>query len=405
MRAAERYPAITSSEPLASMLAAGPWPARAWDCFLRLLLVLWIVRVPLTLTLLGLALLGLTPQAQDLFMEFARTGWLWMLWFLVVLIVVWAMPTHYAARLLIDTDRRFRLSLARTPDGGERCSQVSALWVPRVLGVLTFVAVLFAIVRSWRNLPVLHDPAATGSVHWALIDMALLVVAGGAAFFAYMLWRPRTAETPLLVLLKPVNRVLAPLWRIVSPGLQVEQDSDDEISRDAGRLLLLVLFAGFVLAFLAGAENVARVFSRAMAVPFILGGWLPFLAYLSGLGRACRAPLIILFFVLIAAASFFFGDNHGVRLVNAGSSVDPRPLALEEAVSLWKNANCPADGQCPRPLIIAAAGGASRAAFFTASVLGYLIDTAPSASAELTTDQVRKRLFAISGVSGDRSGR
>jgi hypothetical protein len=141
-----------------------------------------------------------------------------------------------------------------------------------------------------------------------------------------------------------------------------------------------------------------------MAVPFILGGWLPFLSYLSGLGRACRAPLIILFFAFIATATFFFGDNHSVRLVNAGPSVDPRPLALEEAVSLWKAANCPADGSCPRPLIIAAAGGASRAAFFTATVLGYLIDTAPSASSGLTAEQVRKRLFAISGVSGGSVG-
>jgi hypothetical protein len=70
--------------------------------------------------------------------------------------------------------------------------------------------------------------------------MTLLVVAGGAAFFAYMLWRPGAAETPFLALLKPGNRMLAPLWRRVSPGLQAEQDSDDEVDRDLGRLLLLL---------------------------------------------------------------------------------------------------------------------------------------------------------------------
>jgi hypothetical protein len=36
--------------------------------------------------------------------------------FLLVLVFIWAMPTHYAGRLLLDTDRRFRLSLVRTPD-------------------------------------------------------------------------------------------------------------------------------------------------------------------------------------------------------------------------------------------------------------------------------------------------
>jgi hypothetical protein len=402
--ASERYPALTNGQLSASRPVAWPWLGRTWDCFLRLLLVLWIVRVPLFMTLLGLALLGLTPQAQDLFMEFGRTGWPWMLWFLAVLIFVWAMPTHYAARLLIDTDRRFRLCLVRTPDGNERCSQESALWVPRVLGLLTFLAVLFAIGRSWINVPLLHDPVATRPVYEALVEMGVLVMAGGVAFFVYMLWRPRAAEIPILGLLRPMNRVLAPIWRRISPGLQDEQGSDDEISRDVGRLLLVVLFVGFVLVFIAGAENVARVFSRAMAVPFILGGWLPFLTYLAGLGRAWRAPLIISLFALIAAATFFFGDNHGVRLVNAGASVDTKALPLEQAVSFWKTANCPPNGPCPRPVIVAAAGGASRAAFFTSSVLGYLIDTAPSASADVTPDQARNRIFAISGVSGGSLG-
>jgi hypothetical protein len=133
-----------------------------------------------------------------------------------------------------------------------------------------------------------------------------------------------------------------------------------------------------------------------------LGGWLPFLSYLSGVGRACRAPMILLFFGLIANATFIFGNNHGVRLVNtekqAGNpAVDIKPLPLESAVSQWKAANCRENVPCPRPVIIAAAGGASRAAFFAATVLGHLLDAKQSG---LSADQVRNRLFAISGVSG-----
>jgi hypothetical protein len=406
VRASERYPALTSAHLQASTPAKWPRLARAWDCVLRLLLVLWVVRAPFAMTLLGLALLGLTPQAQDLFMEFARTGPLRMLFFLLVLVFIWAMPTHYAARLLLDTDRRFRLSLVRTSDGNERCSQVSALWVPRALGLLTFVAVLIAIWRSSINVPELNDPASTAVVCKALVEVAVLVVAGALVFFGYMLWRPRRAAIPILDLLKPVDRVLGSLWRKISPGLGAERGSDDEISRDIGRLLLAGLFAGFVLVFFAGAENVARVFSRAMAVPFILGGWLPFLSYLSGVGRACRAPMILLFFGLIASATFIFGDNHGVRLVNAekqsgNPAVDTKPLPLESAVSQWKAANCRENVPCPRPVIIAAAGGASRGAFFAATVLGHLLDAKQSG---LSPDQVRNRLFAISGVSGGAVG-
>jgi len=277
--------------------------------------------------------------------------------------------------------------------------------VPRALGLLTFVAVLIAISRSSINVPELNDPTNTAAVYKALVEVAALVVAGALAFLGYTIWRPRRAEIPVLHLLKPINRVLAPLWRKISPGLEAGRGSDDEISRDIGRLLLAGLFAGFVLVFFAGAENVARVFSRAMAVPFILGGWLPFLSYLSGVGRACRAPMILLFFGLIASATFIFGDNHEVRLVNAekqaGNPVDTEPLPLESAVSQWKAANCRENAPCPRPVIIAAAGGASRAAFFAATVLGHLLDAKQSG---LSADQVRNRLFAISGVSGGAVG-
>jgi hypothetical protein len=408
LSASDRYHALTSTQLEAPTPARFPGLARAWDCFLRLLLVLWIVRAPLATTLLGLALLGLAPQAQDLFREFARTGLLGMLEFLLALFFIWAIPTHYAARLLLDTDRRFRLGLIPTPEGNERCSQVSALWVPRAFGLLTFVAVLIAIGRSSINVPELHDPGSTTALNTALRQVAVLVVAGAIVFLGYMLWRPRRAEIPILDWLRPVNRFLAPLWRRLSPGLEADPGSDDEVDHDIGRLLLLALFAGFVLAFVAGAENVARVFPRSMAVPFILGGWLPFLSYLSGVGRACRAPIIVLFFASIAGATFVFGDNHDVRLVNAekqaGHSVDTNSLPLEAAISRWKIFNCPENAPCPRPVIIAAAGGASRAAFFTATVLGYLLDGKRSAQAGPGPEQVRNRLFATSGVLGGAVG-
>ena len=104
------------------------------------------------------------------------------------------------------------------------------------------------------------------------------------------------------------------------------------------------------------------------------------------------------------------GDNHSVRLVNAeqqaGYPVDTKPLALKDAVSEWKKANdCEKDtASCPRPVIIAAAGGASRAAFFEATVLGYLLESSQSSSAGLDPAKVRNRLFAISGVSGGSVG-
>ncbi len=60
------------------------------------------------MTVLGLLILGLAPQAQDLFVEFADVPVWRMVLFGCVMVVVWSMPTHYAARLLLDTDERFR---------------------------------------------------------------------------------------------------------------------------------------------------------------------------------------------------------------------------------------------------------------------------------------------------------
>jgi len=108
--------------------------------------------------------------------------------------------------------------------------------------------------------------------------------------------------------------------------------------------------------------------------------------------------------------SFLFGDNHSVRRVDAaqilGRQPDSAEMSLNRAVDLWMSANsCKEDpAKCPRPIIIAAAGGASRAGFFTASIIGYLIDTAKEKDPGLNPSAVTKRLFAISGVSGGSVG-
>src|SRR5262249_26347405 len=133
-----------------------------WSCILDVALVLWILRVPVITTVFGWLLLGAAPQAQDLFLEFVDPQepprkfldlslgiWLRMLWFVLVLTVIWALPTHYAARVLIDSDPRAPASK------GAPCLKSAAICVPRLLGLLTFLAVEFAIWRSHANIPTL----------------------------------------------------------------------------------------------------------------------------------------------------------------------------------------------------------------------------------------------------------
>lgn len=289
---------------------AQPAP-RWWECIINFALVLWIVRVPLAMTAFGWLLLGWTSQAQDLFVEFARLSVWWMLWFLFVLTAVWALPTHYAARMLIDSDPRFNgRGLNAT-----LCLKGSAKCMPRLLGFLTFMAVEFAIWRSHANMPSLDEINVLEDVDRALIKMALLVAAGAAAHVVWVIKRPRSFVLPGW--LGRLNAKLGTLWQAISPG-RVRGATDEE-SRHIGRLVLAGVFIIFLGIFLFGADRAGAIFPRAMAVPFILGGWLPFLSYLSGVGRQIRAPLIAGLIVLVAILAAVLGDNHSVRRIASGA--------------------------------------------------------------------------------------
>ena len=53
---------------------------------------------------------------------------------------------------------------------------------------------------------------------------------------------------------------------------------------------------------------------------------------------------------------------------------DDKQISMEAAIQRWKAANNCTDKDCPRPILIAGAGGASRAGFYTATVVGALMD-------------------------------
>src|SRR5262245_26117353 len=109
------------------------WPARFWGCVLDLALILWVARVPAGLVALGFLILGTAPQAQDLFVELAveltQGTYSRILLFLSLVFFIWAMPTYYAARLLIDTDGRLRAH-AQQLQPHSRCRDRIELWVP-----------------------------------------------------------------------------------------------------------------------------------------------------------------------------------------------------------------------------------------------------------------------------------
>jgi hypothetical protein len=126
----------------------------SWSDVVDFALILWVIRVPVCALAVGFALLCLVPQAQDLLVELIEYSW-HVVFFLALVFFIWASTTHYTARLLLDTDERFRARVA------ERSSDFIENWeifLSRLLGALTFVAVLLSAERSIENLPVIDDP-------------------------------------------------------------------------------------------------------------------------------------------------------------------------------------------------------------------------------------------------------
>ena len=151
----------------------------------------------------------------------------------------------------------------------------------------------------------------------------------------------------------------------------------------------------------------------------------------SYLATRWRLPLVALFVIGLTLFGAYGRDYHSVRLIQdkpqqlagiAGlcfpdyrSAATTRPskttthdaqqIGLEKAIEMWRQANGCAYGTGPckkRPIIVAAEGGASRAAFFTGSVLSYLQDTSPVTPSGRT--ELAQQLFAISSVSGSALG-
>jgi hypothetical protein len=388
---------------------------RYWQYVLDLALVLWVARVPVVVVAVGFLILAMIPQAQDLFVEFVpatdeRLPLLVFLLFLLLLFFIWAMPTHYSARLMIDTDRRLRAyAQQRQLEEQSQFLEWIERWLPRILGLLTFVAVLVAIWRSYANLPILTEEHVTRRISMWMLVLAGFLAVSGVLFFLYTVKR-RNLINKAMLHWRPLASLFGPLFRLISPGSPDPAGAAGEQIRDIGRVLLILVFGLFVAILVFEADWAAEHFPRGLAVPLVLGGWLPFLAYLSALGRSWRAPVITGLAVLVAVLTSLVGDNHSVRRIDAaqvaGRPVDMSSMRLEEAVNLWMDENdCRArPAECPRPIVVAAAGGASRAGFFTASILGYFLQEASWYGRGLDENRVRKRLFAISSVSGSSVG-
>lgn len=477
-----------------------------WDRVRAITYGLRVVWVAVFSVLFG-ALLFLTPQAQDLFLEVrgsVTSGLRFWLSFYAAVLVIWVLPVYVAARWLLwhfreDADihadaRKVSawvrqtvpallaaacmaalvvgqlLALLNVPDlvdltriednialhkqamaalcGGPNigCATAfglllgdGALWVVRTewgLGTEWLIVLLYAfflalgawwLIGRWTLGLEAERRRLARAAWWLVTILALPAVLLVAMVFVGYLWaeaqNPHTIAR--LAFLPGLSGVIGyALWRWLRPvqGAAAAPARNSLAARAEAAAMQSVLDPLFwgLIAFSAVATVslllldpvwVTGYVGRAQLVPFLLGPLVPPLTLLSYFSARLRAPLVIGVVLLVSAANAMVGDTNRVRTIPAGGAARP---SLDAAVADWARANgcdiARPEG-CPSPIVVAAAGGASRASFLVGELIGKLMD-------ERTTVQAlgepaggprplrpfETQLFAISAVSGGSVG-
>ncbi len=401
------------------------------------------------------------PQVQDLFFDVRPSAWqdvLYWLEFYLLIILLWAVPLAFTARLLLLQNFR-----AIGVDSQSRFNWI-VLGLPNLYLALTAVAVLLGLMGAVNNLP---SPTVTppgtcpsgGEPVWGICaetplngylnrHLVILLAASLVAFvlllvrnyFAQRYYRhfekvEASRSGFYQKFLAGYESLSAKHQQQPSGGMYMLDLKPDWMNNStwiaAQRakvfigIYLLVLMAIFVVAiivhYLSYLEAVNGFFSflssgplsgifeslavqRASYIPVALGAWLPFVSFLALLSNRFQAPIIVTIVLVMAALTLVTGDGHDPRLKVVSTKTASQ--SLKQAIGAWKEANgCGAAGTaCPRPIIVSGEGGGSRAAYLMASTLGHLEDLSIANARTQPARRFSQQLFGISAVSGSSVG-
>lgn len=369
----------------------------------RLWRTLWVTRVASLSVFVGFALLWNVTQVHDLFAEIKGDPAIgipfWMAFYAFV-ILVWAFPVYLSSKLSIDYYREYVDKNA-----------FGTFWpkyYPSLLVSLIFLAILFAVLFSLANLHLTSMVAETDShftIYWReLTSLAKDVTEPG--FGTRTIVIDRLSMRHLLVL---------PIFTVVIGFITIyvvsRIDTKWETNIFTGIFIVIVSVLAIAMVALDPLDT-AEAFPRILLFPIVMGAWVPLLSYAAHWSHRLGVPLLICFAAVPTIYGLIVGDNHDVSGVAVTEKAE-RP-DLDTILCRWAEANScsirqigcnpTAATQCQSPIIIAAAGGASRAAFYAGTVLGHFLDqTRNGPDASLYRD-FNRQVLAISGVSGGALG-
>ena len=332
----------------------------------------------LVLAIGGLVILA-TAQGRALLVVSGESGWSWLL--LHVGVWSWALSSWYWARQILNlTERHLRSTKCRRPVFAPREARVKFLeeHLPRFYGFAAFV-----IVGTALRFDGLHG--------WGVL---LWFVAQGAAFYLFALYRRRASN-------KAANWTGARPWADRQPAksaikaLTISERPERGISRDEPTPVIVkrnFLFWSVIWLVLCVVGSISPVSTGSLGSFFIiffaLALWVPIGTFLVLRSRQGDFPILTAIFIWALVISIW-NDNHEVRTIS-GTMEYKRPT-LEAAFDVWRDANV----DQPHMIMVATAGGGSRAAYWTGTVLGALQDIDPD---------FHRKVFGISGVSGGALG-
>ena len=352
---------------------------RLWEGWRELAAVLRPCRFSLFVIVAGGAFLLLTPQGVEVAVRLPDEPFWWRGFLFHLCVFVWAFESWYWARVLLHIlfsgDRSRNLKGEALSGWQQKCVD----HVPRILAIFAYVAPCVALFNAR-----------------ATTDL-IIAIATGVLFYTGLVLRRWAVDK---VIGQTDNKRLRDF-------LGGEFAAYSRL-RDLPGLAIGILLLGFALAIacitfvIADPVTFGWLFGAA-AVPFLgfalivpvgsLTVYLCHVAVARGRPQSDRSLPALTILVVWAAAGSMLADNHAVRVI---PNSQPMQTQFAKAVEKWHAAAKRAYGRDDPPLIIvSAAGGGLRAAYWTATVLGALQDQDPNFG---------KSVFAISGVSGGSLG-
>ena len=379
-----------------------PALAWAWWHVLAVVRMLWICRAAVLPVAVGFGLIVGTDQARDIVVANAAISRhnVGSLVAILVAVTTWSTVAWYWARVTVQ----YAPINPVPPPPRDAWHAALSAEVPRLIGT----AGMLSVALAFRQAAKLH--AIAGDIDNADNFRGAMWMYVALAGLFYIAVRNRG----------PIARWLVARG-MVGPGWLPDRSPSNEIldARHgfARRFLVLTLLAtplfyGLVVAFPVWMSD--HVFRGA--VPAALLGFalmVPVGSYLAMLSARSGFPFFGAALVALVASPIAFGDFHDVRTIrSADLACDQQDKAwlekdharrklLKDTYFDWWQRNValvePAAGphRAPPMVMVATAGGASRAAFWTTQVLGEIAAREPYFS---------DRLFMISGVSGGSLG-